>query len=114
MSFHVGNFAHVEFENMIFNNGHSVAFFNAGLQVACSSAAPQDIAARALASLCCDKQKLESSVPLCLSTTKRRHLTIVTAQNRSDMMNSEIIRRYGESRLPRYTSYPTAPAFRPA
>jgi hypothetical protein len=46
MSFHVGNFAHVEFENMIFNNGHSVAFFNAGLQVACSSAAPQDIAAR--------------------------------------------------------------------
>ncbi|THV20186.1 oxygen-independent coproporphyrinogen III oxidase [Peteryoungia ipomoeae] len=26
-------------------------------------------------------------------------------------MNAEIIRRYGESRLPRYTSYPTAPRF---
>ncbi len=26
-------------------------------------------------------------------------------------MNSEVIRRYGESRLPRYTSYPTAPRF---
>lgn len=29
-------------------------------------------------------------------------------------MNSEIIRRYGESRLPRYTSYPTAPRFSPS
>lgn len=28
-------------------------------------------------------------------------------------MNAEIIRRYGESRLPRYTSYPTAPRFSP-
>ncbi|MCJ8240695.1 oxygen-independent coproporphyrinogen III oxidase [Peteryoungia algae] len=29
-------------------------------------------------------------------------------------MNAEIIRRYGESRLPRYTSYPTAPRFSPS
>ena len=29
-------------------------------------------------------------------------------------MNTEIIRRYGESRLPRYTSYPTAPRFSPS
>lgn len=29
-------------------------------------------------------------------------------------MNLDIIRRYGESRLPRYTSYPTAPRFSPS
>jgi oxygen-independent coproporphyrinogen III oxidase len=29
-------------------------------------------------------------------------------------MNADIIRRYGESRLPRYTSYPTAPRFSPS
>lgn len=29
-------------------------------------------------------------------------------------MNADIIRRYGETRLPRYTSYPTAPRFTPS
>lgn len=30
MPFHARNFAHVELENMLFNNSHSLAFFNAG------------------------------------------------------------------------------------
>lgn len=45
MPFHAGNFSHIEFENMIFDSSHSVAFFHGGLQGACSSAAPQDIEA---------------------------------------------------------------------
>ncbi len=56
---------------------------------------------RAQPSLCCDKQKLESAFLFAFFDNETTAPdSIVTAQNRSDMMNSEIIRRYGESRLP--------------